>query len=102
MEDIDVIRRVVETGEVRMGSRSVGKELGTGKPKLVIVSSNCPKALRTGITAAAGAAKVPLYPFTGTSLELGEICRKPFPISAMAIVSAGDANVTQLAKGAKA
>ena len=102
MEDTDVIKRVVETGEVRLGSRSVGKLVTTGKPKLVIVSSNCPKLIRENLSQLAGVAKVPVYDYRGTSLELGEVCRKPFPISAMAIINPGDAVLTQLVRGAKA
>ena len=102
MEDTDVIKRVVETGEVRLGSRSVGKLVTSGKPKLVIVSSNCPKLIEEHISQLAGVANVPIYNYKGTSLELGEVCRKPFPISAMAIIKPGDASLTQLVKGAKA
>ncbi|MFC2174912.1 50S ribosomal protein L30e [archaeon] len=102
MEDTEVIKRVVENGEVRIGSRSVSKELNKGKPKLVVLSSNCPKPIREDIEGKAKAANTPVYGYTGTSLELGEVCRKPFPISAMAVVSPGDASLTQLIKGGKA
>ena len=102
MEDTDVIKRVIETGEVTLGSRSVSKLVTSGKPKLVIISSNCPVIIKEKISHSASVAKVPVYNYNGTSLELGEVCRKPFPISAMAIVSPGDATLTQLVKGAKA
>ncbi len=101
MEDIDIIKRAVETGKTLIGSRSVRKSLSSGKPKLVIVSSNCPKNAAGAIANSAKAAKVPVYPFGGTSLELGEVCGRPFPISAMAVISPGDANLAQLAKGAR-
>ena len=101
MEDVDVIKRIVESGEVRMGTRSVSKELAEGKPKLVILSSNCPTKLRNELVDKASD-KVPMYTYKGTSIDLGEACRKPFPISAMAVVDAGDANITQLVKEAKA
>ncbi len=102
MEDTEIIKRVVENGEVKIGSRSVSKELNKGKPKLVVVSSNCPRSIKEEIEGKAKAAKTPVYGYTGTSLELGEVCRKPFPISAMAVVSPGDANIAQLVKGGKA
>lgn len=102
VEDTEIIKRVVETGEVKMGSKSVSKTITSGKLKLVIVSSNCPKLMKESIAHNAGVAKIPVYSYKGTSLELGEVCRKPFPISAMAIVAPGDASLTQLVKEAKA
>ena len=101
MEDIDVIKRVAENGEVRIGSRSVAKEVISGKPKLLIISSNCPRNARDTLATSAQTKRVPVYNYSGTSLELGEACRKPFPISAMAILSPGDADITQLVKEAK-
>ncbi len=102
MEDTDIIKRVVENGEVKIGSRSVAKEITKGKPKLVIISSNCPGNTREDLANNAKVASIPVYSYNGTSLELGEVCRKPFPISAMAIVAPGDANITPLVKEAKA
>lgn len=102
VEDTDIIKRLAENGEIRIGSRSVSKEIAKGNPKLVIVSSNCPRNTLNGITTAAETAKIPLYSYKGTSLELGEICRKPFPISAMAVIAPGNVNITQLMKEAKA
>lgn len=102
MEDTEIIKRVVENGKVRIGSRSVSKELNSGKPKLVVISANCPKGAREEIEGKAKAANTPVYGYKGTSLELGEVCRKPFPISAMAVVSPGDVSLIQLVKGGKA
>ena len=101
MEDIDVIKRVAENGEVKIGSRSVAKEVTAGKPKLLIISSNCPRNAKDTLTTSAQAKRVPIYNYKGTSIELGEACRKPFPISAMAVLSQGDADITQLVKEAK-
>ena len=102
MDDTEIIKRIVETGKVQMGSRSVDKTIKTGKPKLVILSSNCPKEIKESMFQNAQATNVPIYSYGGTSLELGEVCRKPFPISAMAIITPGDANLIQLIKEAKA
>ena len=102
MDDTDIIKRIVETGEVRIGSRSVGKVISGGKPKLVILSSNCPKQIMEPITRNAKATNLPIYAYGGTSLELGEACRKPFPIAAMAVITPGDADLAKLVKEAKA
>ena len=102
MDPKEIIKRVIETGKVKIGSRSVSKAIVTAKPKLVILSSNCPKTAKEDIIHYASLASVPVYNYEGTSIELGEVCRKPFPISAMAIESPGTAKITQLVKEAKA
>ncbi|MCD6414194.1 MAG: 50S ribosomal protein L30e [Candidatus Diapherotrites archaeon] len=96
MSDIDIIKRVLETGKVSLGTRSVEKVLGTKKPKLVIISKNCPKVAKENIVHRSKIAGVAVHEFSGTSLELGEICRKPFPVSAMAIMEPGQAEITKL------
>jgi large subunit ribosomal protein L30e len=92
MEDSEVIRRVLETGEVSLGTRALSR--AKRKPALVILSSNAPEAAKR----AAEKASAPVYRFAGGSLDLGEICGKPFPVAALAVVSAGQADISQLLK----
>lgn len=96
MSEVEVIRRLIETGKVSMGTRSVEKLLKTGKPKLIIVTENCPKQTKENVKHYANIAGVPVYEFKGTSLQLGELCRKPFPVSAMAVIDPGQAEITKL------
>ncbi len=95
MEDIDIIKKIVETGEVSFGSRSVSKK--GGKAKLIIISDNCPPKARD----AADKTARPVYTYNGTSLALGELCGKPFPVAAMAVMNPGQASITTLLKEAK-
>jgi large subunit ribosomal protein L30e len=95
MEDVEIIKKIVETGEVSFGSRSVSKK--GDKAKLLIVAENCPKKVRD----AAEKAARPVYTYNGTSLALGELCGKPFPIAAMAVINPGQASITALLKEAK-
>jgi large subunit ribosomal protein L30e len=101
MDETEIIKRIMETGEASLGSKNVKKLLKTGKPKLVIVSDNCPRQTREDLEHYTKLSGVPLHEFQGTSLKLGEICRKPFPISAMAIIKPGQANISQLRSGKK-
>lgn len=96
MGKVEIIRRLIETGKVSMGARSVEKLLKTGKPKLIIVSENCPKQTKENIKNYANITGVPIYEFEGTSLQLGELCRKPFPVSTMAVIDPGQAEITKL------
>ncbi|MCD6523152.1 MAG: 50S ribosomal protein L30e [Candidatus Diapherotrites archaeon] len=101
MEATEIIKRVIETGEVVIGARRTLKLIATGKPKLVILSENCPEKTRDEIKHMAKIGSIPVYTFNGTSLQLGEICGKPFPISAMVIKNPGDAKITELIRGAE-
>lgn len=95
-EATDIIKRIVETGEVSYGSRGVQKLIASGKPKLIIVSSNCPSTVSEDISTSAKIVNVPVFNYIGSSLELGEVCRKPFPISAMAVLKEGKAKLSEL------
>jgi len=102
MEATEAIKRIVETGKVSTGYRSTLRLLTAGKAKLIIISSNCPKNMKEDVEHKALLTKLQVYSYPGTSLELGEVCRKPFPIAAMAIESPGSVKLTEFAKGAKA
>lgn len=40
----------------------------------------------------------PVFVYSGGSLELGSICKKPFSISVMAIVDEGTSNILNIGK----
>ena len=87
---IDVVRALktaATTGDVRFGLAETKKSVKKGETKLVVVSSNCPdKSIVSG--------SLPrVLVFNGTNVELGNACGKPFPISALAIVSPGESNI---------
>ncbi|MBU0685804.1 MAG: 50S ribosomal protein L30e [Thermoplasmatota archaeon] len=87
---IDVVRALktaATTGDVRFGLAETKKSVKKGEAKLVVVSSNCPdKSVVSG--------SLPkVLVFNGTNVELGSACGKPFPISALAIVSPGESNI---------
>ena len=81
------LKTAATTGDVRFGLAETKKSLKKGEAKLVVVASNCPqKEIRSG-----AASKVIV--FSGTNVELGSACGKPFPISALAIISPGESNI---------
>lgn len=96
MDEVEVIKKIVETGEVSFGSRSISKR--GAKAKLLILADNCPQNVREEAEKTAR----PVYTYSGTSLALGELCGKPFPIAAMAVISPGQASITELLREAKA
>jgi large subunit ribosomal protein L30e len=87
---IDVVRALktaATTGDVRFGLAETKKSVKKGEAKLVVVASNCPdKSVVSG--------SLPrVLVFNGTNVELGSACGKPFPISALAILSPGESNI---------
>ncbi len=87
------IRMAVDTGKVVIGSQLSIKQVLTGSPKLVVVSSNCPTSVKMDFDNYCKKASVPILVYSGTSLELGTLCGKPFPISSMAIIEQGNSDI---------
>lgn len=81
------LKTAATTGDVRFGLAETRKSLKKGEAKLVVVASNCPQK-----EIGAGAASKVIV-FSGTNVELGSACGKPFPISALAIINPGESNI---------
>jgi large subunit ribosomal protein L30e len=97
MVDVNkAIYSAVKTGKVVLGSRRSLNFLKLGKAKLVIVASNAPKDLREVVDYYSKLTLIPVYTYNGTSLDLGRVCGKPFPIMMMAIREPGDSNIMEL------
>ena len=90
------LRTVIATGKVLIGADQTAKALARGEAKMVILATNAPHA--EDIRAAAGKKKVPVYSFEGMGTQLGPACGKPFAISAIAVLDAGESDVMQLGK----
>jgi large subunit ribosomal protein L30e len=94
MVDIDrALLSVSRTGRVTFGAKRTNALLKLKRVKLVVLSANCPGALREELEEGAKMAEVPIYHYAGTSLDLGEVCGKPFPISAMGVREPGDSDI---------
>jgi len=88
---IDIARALktaATTGEVRYGLAETKKSVKNGEAKMVVVASNCPE--KEAMQAVEGKK---VLVFNGSNVDLGAACGKPFPISALAIVSPGDSNI---------
>ncbi|MEM3715836.1 MAG: 50S ribosomal protein L30e [Candidatus Bathyarchaeia archaeon] len=89
----------VKTGKILFGSNSTIKSVMAGRARLVIISSNCPKDKREKIEYYCKLSKIPLIIYPGTSLDLGSVCGKPFPVSALTIRDPGDSDILKFAGG---
>ncbi|MGB0652367.1 MAG: 50S ribosomal protein L30e [Thermoplasmatota archaeon] len=90
------LRTVIATGSVLIGADQTGKAVTNGEAKMVILANNAPSA--DDIRAAASAKRIPVYDFNGMGTDLGPACGKPFAISALAVLDAGQSDVLNLTK----
>jgi len=74
------IREAIKEKRIVIGSRSVVKRVKRGSLKSVVVSSNCPGPLRKDLDYYATNAFITVREFKGNSVQLGELCGKPFSI----------------------
>lgn len=92
------VRLAVESGKVEFGART-GLAAGLlGKAKLLIIASNTPSEVKTKVTGYAKASQIPVLEFEGSSIELGSVCGKPFPVSVLSVYEEGASNILELAK----
>lgn len=99
MSDIDrELRMAIPTGRVYLGSKSVIREMRRGRAKMAIVSSNCPEVIRCRIENYGKLARIPIICHQKDSLDLGLLCGKPFPVSAIVINDPGDSRILSLVK----
>jgi len=90
------IASAVSTGECKIGTKSSIDAIKTGKAKLVVVASNCPKDELDDIEQYAKLAEIKVHKFEGTSWDLGETVGKPFMVSAIAVIKPGDSKILKM------
>jgi len=96
---IDVGKAVataVKTGKVLFGSNSAIQSAKTGKAKMIVLASNCPVEIRGDVEYYCKLSNVPLLIYKGSSLDLAEVCGKPFLVSALTIREPGDSEILKL------
>jgi large subunit ribosomal protein L30e len=87
------VRLAVERGKVDFGSRTASE-----KAKLFVLAGNARPDVRARVAALAKASGIPVIEFEGTSMELGSICGKPFPVSVLSVYEEGTSSILELAK----
>ena len=92
------IRFAVDSGKVMLGFKNTLKIALNGEAKLVIVAGNCPQEKARDLKHYSKQANIPLLEFKGTSLELGAVCGKPFPVSALSVLEEGDSDIMKAVK----
>ncbi len=90
------IHIAVKTGKVTIGSKKTIEEIKKGKPKMVVIASNCPESIKSEIQYYTQLSNIPLLVFTGNSWELGSICDRLHMVAALAIHDPGDSDILSI------
>ena len=94
MIDIDkAIASAVKTGKVTFGANAAVLNAKTGKAKMIILASNCPKNIKEEIEYYGKLSKVPVLSYKGASMDLANVCGKMFIISALSVREPGDSEI---------
>lgn len=95
--DVDkAITLAVKTGKVVLGTKRTLKLLKQGKPKIVIISKNCPKETLEEILYYGKLSEISVYTYSGTSWDLGAVCGRPHIVACMAVENPGDSKILKL------
>jgi large subunit ribosomal protein L30e len=86
----------VKTGKVGFGSKDALASTASARAKLIILAKNVREPERDDILLFAEQSEVPVFVYQGSSLDLGAVCEKPFPVSAIVVREPGDSEVLKL------
>jgi large subunit ribosomal protein L30e len=87
------LRRAIKTGNVLLGQNKTEQCIQDGKAQIVVIAQNCPKNFKDSITSNED---LFIYTYDGSSVQLGKACGKPFMVSALAVVDAGESDILSL------
>jgi large subunit ribosomal protein L30e len=91
------IRLAVESGKVGFGAKTGIAASLLGKARLFVVASNTPSKYREQVEKYSSASGIPMVVFDGSSIELGSVCGKPFPVSVLSVYDPGTSPIMELA-----
>lgn len=87
------LKRAVKAGHAVLGPKKTEQCIRQGRARMIIVAGNCPPDYKTKIAAHEN---LPVHTFEGSSRALGTACGKPFPVSTLAIISLGPADIVSI------
>jgi len=89
------LRRAIKTGKVILGQNETKESIDEKKAQLVVIAANCPKAF---VEYLSGNEHIKAHTFPGSSVQLGRACGKPFMVSALAVIEAGESDIMSLSR----
>jgi len=91
------IRLAVDSGKVTLGSQRSLEHARRGDARLVIMAQNVPADVADDLKQFCSLSDLRLVQFNGTSMQLGTVCGKPFPVSALCVIEPGDSDILDAA-----
>jgi len=82
-----VLRSVLSTGKVVIGTRQTMDSVKNGKAQAIVVSSTC---IPETVSELKG---LPVINYPGNGFDLGVACGKQFSIAVLAVLEAGESNI---------
>ena len=82
-----VLRSALSTGKVLIGTRQTIDAVKNGKAQVVVVSENCNEQTMNELKG------IPVVKYTGSGVDLGIACGKPFSIAALAVLEPGESDI---------
>ncbi|MBN2250931.1 MAG: 50S ribosomal protein L30e [Candidatus Altiarchaeota archaeon] len=84
---------VIKTGKILTGHNNVVSALLMGNPKLVLVSGNCALDVKERLVYYSRLSETPCMVMKESSVEVGSVCGKPFPVSVVAVMDEGESDM---------
>ncbi|RPG70054.1 MAG: 50S ribosomal protein L30e [Euryarchaeota archaeon TMED99] len=88
------LKNAIATGNLRFGQRQAIDACARGEAKLIIFAANCPTEFTDELHA--NHPEVTKFRAGMVNRELGIACSKPFAVSTISIIDAGDSDLLQL------
>ena len=88
------LKNAIATGNLRFGHRQAIDACARGEAKLIIFAANCPTEFTDELHA--NHPEVTKFRAGMVNRELGIACSKPFAVSTISIIDAGDSDLLQL------
>lgn len=79
------ITNAMKNKKLLIGFNSVVKGIKSGNVEKIAIARNCSESIRSDIDNYSKISGVKVEVFDGNNKELGTLCKKPFPISVLAV-----------------
>jgi large subunit ribosomal protein L30e len=88
------LKNAIATGNLLFGQRQAKDACASGEAKMIILAANCPEDYTTELRAAHP--EVTMHRARMVNRELGIACGKPFSVSTITVLDAGDSDLMAL------
>lgn len=97
MNEMDLARQLknaISSGNLLFGQRQTMSACNSSDARMVIIAANCPTDYIEDLRSRHP--DVPMHQITLVNRELGAACGKPFAVSVLSVIDAGDSDLLTL------